>query len=95
MVGRPRRTGTVEATYLEEGMHQPTFPSSSQTLRITPWDRQALRLLAAGHSKADLAATLGIGMREMEAQLARLFTAMGAATLADAIAAAERRGLIA
>jgi len=72
-----------------------THASSSQSLRITPGDRQALRLLAAGHSKAELAATLGLATREVETQLARLFAAMGAATLAEAIAAAERRGLLA
>ena len=63
-------------------------------LQITPSDREALRLLAAGRSNNDVAAGLGISTREVEAQLTRLFAAMGAATQGEALAAAQRRGLL-
>ena len=68
---------------------------ASRMLLITPSDREALRLLATGHSTGDVAAGLGISTREMETQLMKLFAAMGAATQADAIASAQRRGLLA
>src|SRR5262249_49167078 len=74
---------------------QSTYASASQTLWITPGDRQALRLLAAGHSNGDVAADLGISTREMETLLTKLFAAMGAATQAEAIAAAQSGGLLA
>jgi DNA-binding NarL/FixJ family response regulator len=71
--------------------HEPT----GQVLQITPWDRQALQLLATGHTKDDVAVGLGISTQEIETQLTTLFAAMGAATQAEAIAVAQRRGLLA
>lgn len=74
----------------------PTSPhaQSPGALRITPDERLALQLLASGHTLRAVAAGLGIETKEMEALLATLFTAMGAATRAEAIAAAHRRGLL-
>src|SRR5215471_12324833 len=72
----------------------PTVTEASQILQITPSDREALRLLAAGHSNDDVALGLGISARAIEAQLVKLFAAMGAATPAEAVAAAHRRGLL-
>ena len=63
-------------------------------LQITPWERQALQLLAGGHTRTDLATALGMGMAEIEALLAGVFTALGAATQTEAIAAAQKRGLV-
>jgi DNA-binding CsgD family transcriptional regulator len=63
-------------------------------LRITPSDREALRLLATGHSKDDVATGLGMTAAEVETQLRTLFAAMGVASEAEAIAAAHRRGLL-
>jgi DNA-binding CsgD family transcriptional regulator len=68
---------------------------AGQMLQITPSDREALRLLATGRSTGDVAAGLGISAVEMATQLRRLFAAMGAATQAEAIADAQRRGLLA
>ena len=64
-------------------------------LHITPSERRALQLLAPGHTPPDVAGGLGISSRETEAMLARLFAAMGAATVGEAVAAAHRRGLLA
>ena len=67
---------------------------STRTLQITPWDRRVLQLLATGRTRDDLAASLGISTPEMDTRLRELFAAIGAATEADAIAAAHRRGLV-
>ena len=64
-------------------------------LHITPWERAALELLAAGTNTRDIASHLGIPETEMQLRLNTLFARMGAATPADAIAAAFRRGLLA
>jgi len=61
-------------------------------LQITPWERQALQLLARGHTRPEIARAFGMGMVEIEALLAGIFTALGAATQTEAIAAAEKRG---
>jgi len=86
---------TMSTGFPEVDENLPPLKGASQMLQITPSDRQALRLLAIGHSKDDVAVGLGISAPEMETQLAKLFAAMGAATQAEAIAVAQRRGLIA
>ena len=63
-------------------------------LQITPRERGALQLLAGGHTRTELARALGMGMVEIEALLTGIFTALGAATQAEAIAAAQKRGLV-
>jgi DNA-binding NarL/FixJ family response regulator len=64
-------------------------------LHITPWERSALELLASGTTTRDMAGHLGIPEPEIQQRLSRLFARMGAATPADAITAAFRRGLLA
>jgi DNA-binding NarL/FixJ family response regulator len=68
--------------------------SPVRALQITPSERQALQLLANGHTPHDVAADLGMDAIEIERILTRLFAAMGAATQAEAIASARRRGLL-
>ena len=73
---------------------QSQYESSSRALQITPGERQALQLLANGHTTRDVAVSLGIAPFEIDALLTNLFEAMGAATQAEAIAVAHRRGLL-
>lgn len=68
--------------------------TSGRALQITPREREALRLLANGHTTTDVAVSLGISRPDTTTLLAQLFAAMGASTQADAIAAAQRRGLL-
>jgi DNA-binding CsgD family transcriptional regulator len=63
-------------------------------LQITPSERHALQLLANGNTTNDLATGLGIGEVETEVLLAKLFAELGAASQAQAIAAAHKRGLV-
>jgi DNA-binding CsgD family transcriptional regulator len=63
-------------------------------LQITPTERDALQLLANGYTTNDVATDLGIGTVETEVLLKRLFAALGAATRVEAIALAQRRGLV-
>jgi DNA-binding CsgD family transcriptional regulator len=63
-------------------------------LHITPDERHVLRLLAAKQPRARLAAHLGITGFELEVQLRTLFARMGAASAADAVTIAARRGLL-
>jgi DNA-binding NarL/FixJ family response regulator len=63
-------------------------------LQITPLERAALQLLADGKATHEMAHGLGLSECEVEAQLTTLFARMGAASRADAIADAGRRGLL-
>ena len=63
-------------------------------LRITPWERAALQLLANGKASDEIAICLFIQECEVEAYLHTLFTKMGAASRAEAVEAACRRGLV-
>ena len=64
-------------------------------LHITPRERLTLRLLAAGIPVHEMASQLGTSEFELELQLRTLFARMGAASPADAVAGALRRGLLA
>ena len=63
-------------------------------LHITPLERVALQLLASGVATHELAGRLGVSAREVETNLNTLFARMGAASRAEAVAAAFRRGLL-
>jgi DNA-binding NarL/FixJ family response regulator len=63
-------------------------------LRITPWERSALQMLAEGKGPTEVAGCLSVSQREIDLQLAALFARMGAANCSEAIADAQRRGLV-
>jgi DNA-binding CsgD family transcriptional regulator len=63
-------------------------------LYLTHREREALQLLADGRATTDIACGLGVSERAIDAHLTALFTRMGAASRAEAIAAASRRGLL-
>jgi DNA-binding NarL/FixJ family response regulator len=51
-------------------------------------------MLADGKGPTEVASCLSVGQREIELQLAALFARMGAANCTEAIADAQRRGLV-
>jgi DNA-binding CsgD family transcriptional regulator len=67
---------------------------TGRVLRITPWARNALQLLADGHTRNELSRHLGASAAEIDSLLEELFAAMGVATHAEAVAAAHKRGLL-
>ena len=69
--------------------------AARSVLWITPWERSALQLLADGHTTNELSSRLRFTPSEIESLLARLFTAMGAATPTEAVLIAQERGLLA
>ena len=62
-------------------------------LHITPSERTALELLAAGRAAHDIARLIGIAERDLEGYLAALFSRLGVSSRSDAVTAARRRGL--
>jgi DNA-binding CsgD family transcriptional regulator len=69
--------------------------TETSPLHITPMERTALQLLASGTPNQEIARCLRISEHEVEDHLLALFERMGAASRVDAVAAAERRGLVA
>lgn len=63
-------------------------------LHITPWERSALQLLAAGTATDQLATHFGVDEEDVDGRLSALFSKLGAATQTDAVNAALRRGLL-
>jgi two-component system, NarL family, response regulator LiaR len=63
-------------------------------LQITPRERAALQLMADGKATHEIAGSLAVGEREVEAHLTTLFAKMGAASRKEAVSAAFRRGLL-
>ena len=63
-------------------------------LRITPSEREALRLLAQGASTTQTGAMLGLSPGDVDLFLGALFARLGVASHADAIRVASRRGLL-
>jgi DNA-binding NarL/FixJ family response regulator len=63
-------------------------------LQITPWERDALQLLAERKAPTEIACRLGVSDAEIGPHLTALFERMGAASRSEAIASAQRRGLL-
>ena len=61
-------------------------------LHITPGERAALRLLAEGKSRRELAASLEVSEPEVEARLMALFEEMGVKTEREDAAQCVKRG---
>lgn len=66
---------------------------SCPEILLTPRQEEVLRLLAEGHSNAEIAATLGIAERTVKAHLGSLFDALGADSRTRAVARARQLGL--
>lgn len=62
--------------------------------RLTPRERDVLRLLADGHTNAEIAAELYVSLRTVEAHRSSLRNRLGVATRAEFVAIARSLGLI-
>src|SRR5262245_58061658 len=67
---------------------------NENVLFITPWEREALQLLADGATANELRRLGGLSGSVIDARLQQLFASLGAATPTEAIAAARKRGLL-
>jgi two-component system response regulator NreC len=62
--------------------------------RLTERERDVLRLLALGHTNAEIAKELFISLRTVEAHRSGLRTRLGTTTRAELVEAARRLGLV-
>lgn len=63
-------------------------------LQITPVERAVLQLLADGNANMDIANRLRVSVETIDAMLTTLLERMGAASQVEAVADAQRRGLL-
>ena len=63
-------------------------------LHITPWERNALELLADGKGEREIAMHLRVAESDIAFHLTRLFAVLGAASRTEAVAIALKRGLL-
>jgi len=63
-------------------------------LHITPWERNALELLAEGKGEREIAIHLRVAESDVAVHLSRLFAALGAASRTEAVTIGMKRGLL-
>jgi DNA-binding CsgD family transcriptional regulator len=91
----PLRRGGDGRNNVDFGPSYSTYQQEdSVVLHITPGERDALELLAVDAPRSQIARRLGGSEADVERRLRSLFVRLGAATSADAVAAASRRGLL-
>ncbi|HEX2045494.1 MAG TPA: response regulator transcription factor [Gaiellaceae bacterium] len=61
---------------------------------LTPREREVLRLVAAGGTNAEVAARLGVGEETVKTLLGRVFLKLGVRRRAEAVAVAQKSGLL-
>jgi DNA-binding NarL/FixJ family response regulator len=61
---------------------------------LTPRERDVVRLVAAGATNAEVARQLGVGEETVKTLLARVFLKLGVRRRAEAVAVAQRSGLL-
>jgi DNA-binding NarL/FixJ family response regulator len=66
----------------------------AMVLQITPVERAVLQLLADGNANMDIANRLRVSVETIDAMLTTLLERMGAASQVEAVADAQRRGLL-
>lgn len=91
----------VRAAWSDERYVSPTVAvrlKSERTLqskdRLTPREREVLRLIALGHTSVEIAATLGLSPRTIETHRARIHRKLGLATRAELVRYALRHSML-
>jgi two-component system, NarL family, response regulator NreC len=62
--------------------------------KLTPREREVLRLIALGHTSVEIAQTLGLSPRTIETHRARIHRKLGLDTRAELVRYALRNGLL-
>jgi DNA-binding NarL/FixJ family response regulator len=93
--GRSLRTedAIADALSVEIEAQEPGARAHAAADGLTPREIEVLRLLAAGRSNPEIAATLVISVKTVERHLANVYAKIGARTRVDAATYALTRGL--
>lgn len=96
---RAIRAVAAGGTYLDSGVgaalatlpdHDDSDPASS----LTPRETEVLRLIARGHTNAEVAGMLGVSVRTVETHRARIQRKLRRSTRAELVGVALERGLL-
>jgi len=77
----------------ERTLHAP-HPAAPRQVPLSPREREILRLVADGLSNNEIAGRLQIGAESVKTMLYRAFEKLGAHRRSEAVAEAQRRGLL-
>lgn len=66
----------------------------AQRAALSPREREALRLVAAGATNPEIASSLGVGRETVKTLLSRAFAKLGANRRAEAVSEAHRQGVL-
>jgi len=89
----PTLSGKVAALYRPRASTSASVPSASPSSpALSPREEQVLRLVALGHSNKEIAATLDVSVKTIEAHKANAAQKLGLATRAEVVRYAHMRG---
>jgi len=80
--------------FVGNASHRASDRSASHSLKLTPRQREVLRLIAQGHTMKEIAALLGISTRTAESHKYEMMDALGIQTTAELVQYAMKLGLI-
>jgi DNA-binding NarL/FixJ family response regulator len=86
--------GALRAVLAGERPFDPEHPRRAGRAPLTPRERDVLRLVAAGATNPDVARRLGVGEETVKTLLSRIFLKLGVHRRAEAVAVAQRAGLL-
>jgi DNA-binding NarL/FixJ family response regulator len=66
----------------------------AQRAALSPREREAMRLVAAGATNPEIADSLGVGRETVKTLLSRAFAKLGASRRAEAVSEAHRQGVL-
>ena len=90
----PEHLLTALRRVLDKGVQQAPHPRAERDVSLSPRERDILTLVAAGATNAEVAARLGIGRETVKTLLYRAFEKLGVRRRSEAVAEAQRRGLL-
>ena len=90
----PGQLLTALRRVLGAGVQQAPHPRAQRDVALSPRVRDILVLVAQGATNAEVAAQLGIGRETVKTLLYRAFEKLGARRRSEAVAAAQRLGLL-
>jgi len=77
----------------ESTLHAP-HPPSTRPVQLSPREREILQLIAEGRSNSQIASQLQIGAESVKTMVYRAFGKLGVRRRSEAVAEAQRRGLL-
>jgi ATP/maltotriose-dependent transcriptional regulator MalT len=87
------RRGRIDLSVPAQVVEQPEEAPAADQVKLTPREREVLRLIVEGHTNREIASTLFISEKTASVHVSNIITKLGVRTRGQAAAAAYRLGL--